>query len=408
MGLRLLWHSSAPWICSGYGAQTALFAPRIKALGHDIAISGYAGMTHGKIKWNDDIMVFPGGINGAIGMDVIGYWWETFQADVCIALTDAWAMSARQMALLPRCVFWMPVDQSPLSKMNREALAVSKAAPLAMTRFGQRVLADAGFSASYCPHGVDTQVFAPPADRQANRAAAGIDPDTFVIGLNAANRDTHRKRFPEQLEAFARFHASHPDSKLILHTAKEHPKGEDLPLILDELGLSESSDVVRFCNQDQYAAGEISSEDLASAFYGVLDLYTGVTTEGFGIPLIEAGACGVPQVVPGGRPHWSSGIPAGAAAREVGGPPAIVAASQQFWVKAHEANWDQPVTGHECSRCGHLDGIEGAYEQAWQEREDGTLAERGAAAREHALQYDADLVTTQFWKPFLSEIEASL
>lgn len=397
--MKILWHSAAPWVKSSYGQQTALFAPRIRDLGHDVAISGYCGMLHGIVEW-DGIPVCPGGINGAIGMDVIAYWYSEHQADICIALTDAWAMSPQQMALIPNSLFWMPVDQEPLSRMNREALAVSKAQPLAMTRFGQEVLARAGWAAPYLPHGIDMSVFRPlPAEeRAAAREAAGIGPETFVIGINAANRDTHRKRFPEQLEAFARFHQQHPDSKFIIHSAKEHPKGEDLPLLAGEYGVSEESGAVVFVNGDRYAAGQITAAELAQAFYGVLDLYTGVTTEGFGLPLIEAQACGVPVVAPGGRAHWPSGLLGGGSAREVAGPHAFLADSQQFWVKAHQANWDQPVTAD----------IERCYGEAWREREDGLLAARGEAAREHAQQYDADLVASEFWAPFLKELEASL
>jgi hypothetical protein len=75
-----------------------------------------------------------------------------------------------------------------------------------------------------------------------------------------------------------------------------------------------------------------------------------------------------------------------------------VVKAQDFWVQAHQAWWHQPL----------ISDIEAAYEAAWLERENGEMPARRAAARAHAEQYDADLVTVQFWKPFLSDLEASL
>ena len=40
---RILWHSVAPWAGSGYGQQTRVFAPRVRDLGHHVAISAYLG-----------------------------------------------------------------------------------------------------------------------------------------------------------------------------------------------------------------------------------------------------------------------------------------------------------------------------------------------------------------------------
>lgn len=384
--MRILWHSAAPWIGSGYGVQTRLFAPRVAELGHDVAISGYVGANQLTGEW-EGLTVYPGGTNNAIGMDVIGYHYERHRADVCLALCDAWALSPRMMALL-NSVCWLPIDQDPLSAMNREFLAESRARPVAFARYGQQVLADAGYPASYVPHGVDCSMFAPREDRDARRAAVGLDPGTFVIGINAANRDVFRKGLPEQLCAYARFRRRHPDSKLILNMSYDHPKGLDLPVILENLGIGEETGATRFPDQGAYLAGDISLQDLAMAFYGTLDILSSCSyAEGFGVPVLEAAACGVPSVVT-----------EGSAQPEVGGPAAWVVGAQDFWVQAHEAWWHQPL----------IDDIEAAYEAAWQARENGEMDGRRAAAREHALQYDADLVTAQYWKPLLDEIEASL
>jgi glycosyltransferase involved in cell wall biosynthesis len=384
--MKILWHSAAPWILSGYGIQTDLFAPRVAALGHDVAISGYIGAHQLTGEWKG-LTVYPAGTNNAIGMDVIGYHYEQHQADVCLALCDAWALSPKMMRLL-NSACWMPVDQDPLSSMNVDFLRESGARPVAMARYGQRVLEQAGFPSAYVPHGVDCQLFAPRDDRDGCRAAAGLGPDTFVIGINAANRDVFRKGLPEQLCAFASFRKRHPDSKLILNMAYDHPKGLDLPTLLENLGIGEDTGAVRFPDQGAYAAGDISSADLAMAFYGTLDLLSSCSyAEGFGVAVLEAAACGVPSVVS-----------EGSAQPEVGGPAAWVVKAQDFWVQAHQAWWHQPL----------ISEIEAAYEAAWLERENGEAHARRAAARAHAEQYDADLVTVQFWKPFLDDLEASL
>lgn len=387
--MRIIILSNGPWMGSGYGQQCGLLATRLRDLGHDIAICSYAGL-HQTTAEFDGIPVYPGGINGAIGMDVIAHHYARHKADVCLALSDAWALAPRVMRLL-RTVCWMPVDQDPLSVMNTQFLRESQATPLAFARFGQRVLGQAGFDAGYIPHAIDTQMYAP-RDKAAQRAEAGLSPDTFVIAANWANRDKYRKGAFEQLAAFALFHRRHPDSKILLHMALEHPKGLDLPLILDQLGVPSNvsgagDPAAIFCNQGAYAAGEIPAQVLAEQLYGPADLYSGCSyAEGFGLPILEAEACGVPTVVT-----------RGSAMTEVGAPGWLVDA-EPFWVPPHEAKWDRPP----------IAGIAAAYEEAWQAREDGTLAERGVAAREHALAYDADLIAATMWKPYLDGLAATL
>src|SRR5580658_2879235 len=97
--MRILWHSNSPWMKTGYGQQTAIWAPRLRDLGHDVVISGYTGMHHAHIGW-EGIPVLAGSSQNSMGMDVIGYYYSRHRADVVIALTDCWAMSPRMMALL--------------------------------------------------------------------------------------------------------------------------------------------------------------------------------------------------------------------------------------------------------------------------------------------------------------------
>lgn len=381
--MRILFHSNSPWAKTGYGQQTAVWAPRLASLGHDVAISGYMGMQHGHAEWQG-IPVFAAGTEHALGMDVIGYYYEKWQADVVIALTDCWAMSARLMKLL-RTVAWTPVDTDPLGRGISDFAAESGATLLAMSEFGKRVMGEAGIEAECIPHGIDTALFSPPPDRDALRAASGIPEGCFVIGINQANRSGLRKALPEQLAAFTRFHERHPDSRLLLHMAKNHPKGQDLPLLLDKLGVGEGA--VYFPDQGVYAAGEIGMEEMPR-WYGALDVLLGCAmAEGFGLPLLEAQACGTPVIATDGS-----------AMSEVAAPGWLVK-SQPFWVEErHQSWWQMPL----------IDGIDGALEEAWQFREEGLMERQRKLAREHALGYEADVILREKWAPYLAGIEASL
>jgi len=318
-------------------------------------------------------------------MDALGYYFEQHHADLVISLCDAWALSPRLMALMPT-VCWTPVDAEPLSQGLIDFFAETKAHPLAMSRYGQRIFAEGGIDAGYIPHGLPMDLFKPPEDRDALREASGFSPDTFVVGINQANRSGLRKALPEQISAFARFSKRHPDSKLLLHMAMDHPKGQDIPLLLRKLGIPEG--VVFFPDQGAYAAGVIGMEDMP-AIYGAADVWMGCAMAGgFELPLLEAQACATPVIATDGS-----------AMTEVAGPHSWLVKGQPFWVEErHQGWWTMPFI-HE---------IDAALEDAWQAREDGVMPELRKQAREHALQYDADDILEEFWRPYLDGIEATL
>jgi glycosyltransferase involved in cell wall biosynthesis len=392
--MKILFHSNAPWMKTGYGQQTAVWTTRLRDLGHDVAIHGYAGAQHLTVEW-EGMTVYPAGAANAIGMDVLGYFFERHQADVVISLCDAWALSPKLMKLMPT-VCWTPVDAEPLSQGLKDFFEETKARPLAMSKYGQRLFAEGGVPASYIPHGLSMDLFKPPEDREALRKASGFGPETFVVGMNQANRSGLRKALPEQIGAFARFHERHPDSRLLLNMAMDHPKGQDLPLLLRKLGAPEGA--AFFPDQGAYGAGDIATESMP-LWYGALDVLMGCAMAGgFELPLLEAQACGTPVIAT----H-------GSAMTEVAGPHSWQVPGQDFWVEErHEGFWTMPLIGHTCSACGHMDGIEAALEQAWQERQTGEIEVRRKLSREHALQYDADLILRDSWMPFLAELEAAL
>jgi len=48
----ILVHSTAPWSCSGYGTQCALWSRKFRDMGHDVLISTYWGLQGAPTSWD--------------------------------------------------------------------------------------------------------------------------------------------------------------------------------------------------------------------------------------------------------------------------------------------------------------------------------------------------------------------
>lgn len=84
---KILWHSVKPTIGSGYGTQTALWAPALKAAGHDVSISCSVGLYSSVEMWNG-IRLYPhSGHVGNYGMDVVVEHAKETKADVKRTIT---------------------------------------------------------------------------------------------------------------------------------------------------------------------------------------------------------------------------------------------------------------------------------------------------------------------------------
>jgi glycosyltransferase involved in cell wall biosynthesis len=341
--------------------------------------------------------VYPAGISHS-GDDLMHGHADDWQADVVLVLYDAFAMDGRIQRQMDQLVmFWQPVDCERMGTPDREQFQISGAQPVAMSRFGARMMKAAGLDPMYAPHGIDTKNVFMPAEyilerpngevlysRESAKAAIreenGLPTDAFLVGINVHNKDADRKAAWEQLSAFALFHQRHPDTMLLFHTMP-HPvmSGNNLLGMAEYLGIS---DVVRWADPYNLLAGNYTPGDMAR-WYAQLDVYTGASRgEGFGIPLVEAQACSVPVVTTDAS-----------AMTELVGPGWLVS-GQPFWNKGHNATWTTPDIGE------LLDAYEDAY--------NGGAAVRSDRALEFALNYDADLVYETYWAPIWETIEDRL
>lgn len=383
--MRILFHSPAPWTPSGYGQQTALFLPRLRDLGHELVVSAVNQHLGSPLMWEGFEVYSSGQV--PYGADVLPGYAADLKPDLLLTLTDSWSMDRDVIRDLPcQVACWTPVDTNDnpvtgnpdLGFMDKIFFASSGARPVAMSRHGERLLG--AFSPLFVPHGVDTRTFAPPQDRAALRDLLHIPEGAFAAGICAMNKGLpSRKAFPEQMMGFAKFRQDHPDALLFLHTQATSPDGLNLVNIAQSLGIL---DACRFTAHHRMVTGQVGPEELAG-WYGAMDVLLQATmAEGFGIPVIESMACGTPVI----------GTRCSALAELIPKPAGWLVAGLPFWNPTHRANWVLPDY-REIARA-----LENAHQHA---------AGKRSAAREHALRFDADKVTREFWAPALEELEAA-
>jgi glycosyltransferase involved in cell wall biosynthesis len=377
----LLWHSNAPFCPSGYGAQTALFAPKLNER-YDLTVSCYWGLTDATMMWRDGIKLI-GSHGKGYGNDTIlrhanRYFGGDLRNGLVVTLMDVWILDPKVWGRL-NTACWVPVDHDPCPEPVADFFRQSNAVPIAMSRFGETKLKEAGLDPLYVPHGVDTNVFRPYEQADA-RELTKIPQDRFVVGVVAANKgNPSRKSFREILEAFKRFHDLHPDTVLFLHTEMSgRENGENLWKMVRAFGLPTSAVEVT----DQYRMDFDSVKpDVMAAIYSSFDvLLNPARGEGFGIPIIEAQACGIPVIV-----------------TDFSAMPELCGAG---WTVECDREWSNIASWMARPR---VDDIVDALKQAYTHRGDVKLAQK---ARSFAEGYDADKVLAEHMLPALEQVQA--
>ena len=374
--------SNSSWCPSGYGKQAAIWTRKWRELGHNPAIVAFHGLQGAPLTDDGGIVTYPNG-DDPFAQELLPGHYGHHKADLLITLMDAWVLDgARLRASGMNVAHWMPVDCQPLGHMDRKVLADGGGRPVAMSKFGQRILQEQGHDALYVPHGIDTQnVFKPDAERDEWRERLGLG-DRFVVGMHAANTDPLRKGYAEGFAAFAKFRKRHPDAILVVHARVRTRSGVDLKILADDLGIG---DAVKISDEYLVSAGMVTDADIARWLSLCDVLLNCAYGEGFGLTPVEAQSCGTPVIVT----DCSSMTEICGAGWKVPVDPV----DDMFWNRGHSARWYRPRPSRIAA------ALEKAYKGAAGLRE---------KAREFAVaNYDADVVLRDYWKPVLDQLLAA-
>lgn len=293
-----------------------------------------------------------------------------------VTLLDVWVLSpdvARKMNM----ACWVPVDHEPAPPRVLDFFRESGAIPIAMSKFGQRMLKE--FDPLYVPHGIDTSVYKP-IDKKTAREVTQMPQDKWLVGMVAANKgNPSRKCFAEALMAFKQLAEGNPDVGLYLHTeAQGIFNGVDLPRLIREIGIP--GDQVYLSDQERLLFNPVGHETMAHVYSSLDCLLSPSAGEGFGIPVLEANACGVPAIVT----DFS-------AQAEVCG---------SGWKVGYEPYWTTQSSWQAHPR---VEEIAQALKECYG-RQDNRVKVMADQAREHGLEYDADLVMERYMLPALEEV----
>ena len=388
--MRIGFTTNAPWSPTGYGVQASELVPKLVADGHNVALMANYGLSGTTLNWNG-IPIFGQGMD-AYSNDLtpaqILSWLSQQPAEpgIGLSLYDVWVYKSPQWDEIPMAS-WTPVDHKGVPdevKSWFDRRGKGKWA-IAMSQFGERELLEAGVDRDrlfYAPHSFNSQIFKPTTS--AMRKDLNVPDDAHLTIINSANKGVTpiRKCWPEMLLAWSNFAKSHPDAYLLIWTEMFGlANGVNIERVLK--AVDAPMDRVRFVPQFEYRQG-LNQEIVANAYSASDVLLMTSRGEGFGVPAIEAQACGIPVILT----DWT-------AQTELVGSGWLVDGQEEL----------DPIQGG-WWKVPNVKKIEDALVQSYELKSNKENKDKEKEkAIDFAANYATEKVYSKYWRPILKQLE---
>ena len=303
--IKVLTLGDHPLSPSGVGTQTKYVMEALLKTGNYSIISLGGAIRHenyNPIKvepYNDDWVIIP--IDGYGKPEMIRSILRTEKPDILWFMTDPrfygwlWSIENEIRPLVP-LVYYHVWDNKPYPFFNKKfydsndkVVTISKVTDDIVRNVSPDV------STVYIPHAVDGSIFKPLSQEQKEDARVsslqkGEETKTIFFWNN---RNARRKQSGTLIYWFKEWmdKTNNQDNAiLIMHTDPRDPHGQDLNHIIDQLGMSNTRQVL-------LSTRKIPPEDLA-VMYGMVDCTINISdAEGFGLATLESLSCGTPIIV---------------------------------------------------------------------------------------------------------------
>jgi len=312
---KILTMSDNPNICTGMGKVHREIAMGLHKRGHEVEALGWFSSRNHPNK-----MPFPVYTtrNNYYGSDIIDETILNVRPDIVLSIGDCWMISylANPNKCGTRSMFqWInycPIDGAAAGEQLPPTwIPIFKDADVnvAYTEYGKRIMSNSMPEISeeikVIPHGVDTNVFKPLPTDEVRRLRQSIKLDTLgtdgmvrrkIMYLVVA-RNQFRKNIPEIAKGFKAFIDSGDYGNAVFwpHMTFQDQLGWNLDEVFDVVDIRKQ---LQFFEKVAHASSNLHllPEHDLNRLYNAADVFVLMSGEGWGLPTVEAMACGKPVI----------------------------------------------------------------------------------------------------------------
>lgn len=240
-----------------------------------------------------------------------------FKPDIVFDVRDPWMFDYQSSSPLRKFFNWIVMPAMDSIPQKIDWLTTFKTADILVpyTEWAKTYLSSfKNLWHQTTPAGIDTSIYKPSKNR---KTEFGIPENSFVVG--SVMRNQRRKLIPALFEVISKIRESNKNVVLYLHTTFPEMSGWNIPSLLIEYNIANSvyftykckhcknfypskfSGPQSFCKKCNEFAATMSStmdgitDDEMCDIYNMFDMYIQYAIcEGFGMPQVEAAACGIP------------------------------------------------------------------------------------------------------------------